>query len=77
MAGRLDRLKYEYKIDGLRRSVQLVMLVHEHNIAHVLLFQRGHALFMLPSDDIELEENELDTAKRILQKVLRNFKLLV
>lgn len=38
---RFLRLKEDYEKFGLRRSVDGVVLVHEHNLPHVLLLQLG------------------------------------
>lgn len=37
-----------YRREGIRRSVEAVILVHNHNHPHVLLLQLGSAFFKLP-----------------------------
>ena len=39
---------YRYRREGIRRSVEAVILVHDHNHPHVLLLQLGSAFFKLP-----------------------------
>ena len=34
-------MREEYEVTGMRRSVEGVLLVHEHNLPHVLLLQIG------------------------------------
>ena len=38
---RFSRLREDYEQAGLRRSVDGVVLVHEHNLPHILLLQLG------------------------------------
>ena len=38
---RFQRMREEYEVTGMRRSVEGVLLVHEHNLPHVLLLQIG------------------------------------
>lgn len=38
---RFLRLKEDYEKTGMRRSVDGVVIVHEHNLPHVLLLQLG------------------------------------
>lgn len=37
-----------YEREGMRRSVEAVILVHEHNHPHILLLQIGMSFFKLP-----------------------------
>lgn len=39
VAARLKRMEEKYEVEGLRRSVEGVMLVHQHKHPHVLLLQ--------------------------------------
>ncbi|KAK9865070.1 hypothetical protein WJX84_006898 [Apatococcus fuscideae] len=41
MAIRMDRLRDRYHKEGMRQSVEGILLVHEHNHPHVILFQHG------------------------------------
>lgn len=44
---RFQRMREEYDKIGMRRSVDAVLLVHEHNLPHVLLLQIGSTFFKL------------------------------
>ena len=44
---RFLRLKEDYEQSGMRRSVDGVVLVHEHNLPHVLLLQLGVLMLCL------------------------------
>lgn len=45
---RAPRAARSYEREGLRRSVEGVLLVQEHGHPHVLLLQLGQAFFKLP-----------------------------
>jgi hypothetical protein len=47
VAARLARMKEKYEKEGLRRSVDGIMLVHQHKHPHVLLLQIGNSFFKL------------------------------
>ena len=38
---RFNRMREDFEKFGMRRSVEGVLLVHEHNLPHVLLLQLG------------------------------------
>lgn len=38
---RFNRMREDFEKFGMRRSVEAVLLVHEHNLPHVLLLQLG------------------------------------
>lgn len=38
---RFNRMREDFEKLGMRRSVEAVLLVHEHNLPHVLLLQLG------------------------------------
>lgn len=61
MSSRLisNALQNDYERRGLRRSVRAVILVHEHNFAHLLLLQRsdGKGEFALPGGRLRAGEN--------------------
>ncbi len=38
---RFNRMREDFETIGMRRSVEGVLLVHEHNLPHVLLLQLG------------------------------------
>jgi hypothetical protein len=44
---RFQRMREEYDKVGMRRSVEGVLLVHEHSLPHVLLLQIGTTFFKL------------------------------
>lgn len=44
---RFQRMREEYEKIGMRRSVEGVLLVHEHSLPHVLLLQIGTTFFKL------------------------------
>jgi hypothetical protein len=47
---RFQRMREEFSTMGMRRSVEAVLLVHEHNLPHVLLLQLGTTFFKLPGN---------------------------
>jgi hypothetical protein len=44
---RLQRMKEKYEKEGMRRTVEAVLLVHQHNHPHVLLLQIGNSFWKL------------------------------
>ena len=44
---RFQRMRDEFDKLGMRRSVEGVLIVHEHNLPHVLLLQLGTTFFKL------------------------------
>ena len=40
---RFNRMREDYEKQGIRHSVEAVLLVHEHNLPHVLLLQLGES----------------------------------
>ncbi len=47
MAARLQRLQNNYEDLGMRRTVEAVLVVHEHGHPHVLMLQIANAFFKL------------------------------
>lgn len=47
VAARLARMKDIYEREGMRRTVDAVLLVHQHNHPHVLLLQIGNTFYKL------------------------------
>ena len=45
---RFQRMRDEFDKFGMRRTVDGVLLVHEHGLPHVLLLQLGTTFFKLP-----------------------------
>jgi cleavage and polyadenylation specificity factor subunit 5 len=44
---RFQRMRDEFEKIGMRRSVEGILLVHEHGLPHVLLLQLGTTFFKL------------------------------
>jgi len=70
VADRLARMKQNYENEGMRRSVEGVMLVHQHNHPHVLLLQIGGTFFKLPGGRLKPGENEQEGLLRKLSNKL-------
>src|SRR5690606_22421298 len=47
VAARLARMKETYDREGMRRTVDGILLVHQHRHPHVLLLQIGNTFFKL------------------------------
>jgi cleavage and polyadenylation specificity factor subunit 5 len=47
VAARMQRLQEEYNRQGMRRSVEAVLLVHEHRHPHILMLQIAGSFFKL------------------------------
>jgi len=67
---RFQRMREEYDVMGMRRSVDAVLIVHEHQLPHVLLLQIGSTFFKLPGGELKPDESEVDGLKRILTETL-------
>jgi len=63
---RLARMKEKYESQGLRRSVEAILLVHQHNHPHILLLQIGNTFFKLPGWRLRPGESEVEGLKRKL-----------
>ncbi|PWN18315.1 cleavage and polyadenylation specificity factor, 25 kDa subunit [Microstroma glucosiphilum] len=59
VSARLQRLQNQYEDFGMRRTVESVLLVHEHGHPHVLMIQIASAFFKLPGDYLRPGEDEL------------------
>lgn len=62
-------MRDEFDRIGMRRSVEGVLLVHEHGLPHVLLLQLGTTFFKLPGGELNAGEDEVDGLKRLLTEV--------
>lgn len=62
-------MRDEFEKIGQRRSVEGVLLVHEHKLPHVLLLQLGTTFFKLPGGELNPGEDELDGLKRLMTEV--------
>ena len=54
----------------MRRSVDGVLLVHEHGLPHVLLLQLGTTFFKLPGGELKPGEDEVEGLKRLMTETL-------
>uniref|UniRef100_A0A0K8SJ25 Cleavage and polyadenylation specificity factor subunit 5 n=1 Tax=Lygus hesperus TaxID=30085 RepID=A0A0K8SJ25_LYGHE len=67
---RFQRMRSEWDSLGMRRSVEGVLLVHEHGLPHVLLLQLGTTFFKLPGGELSPGEDGVDGLKRLLTETL-------
>eukprot|EP01023_Acetabularia_acetabulum_P066533 TRINITY_DN899_c2_g1_i1.p1 TRINITY_DN899_c2_g1~~TRINITY_DN899_c2_g1_i1.p1 ORF type:complete len:235 (-),score=24.98 TRINITY_DN899_c2_g1_i1:344-997(-) len=67
---RFNRMKAKYNSSGMRRSVEGVLLLTEHNHAHILLLQIGNSFFKLPGGRLRQDEDEIAGLKRKLDNNL-------
>ncbi|XP_018912663.1 cleavage and polyadenylation specificity factor subunit 5 isoform X2 [Bemisia tabaci] len=67
---RFQRMREEFEKIGMRRSVEGVLLVHEHGLPHVLLLQLGTTFFKLPGGELSPGEDEVEGLKRLLTETL-------
>eukprot|EP00286_Rhodomonas_abbreviata_P022133 CAMPEP_0181317326 /NCGR_PEP_ID=MMETSP1101-20121128/16409_1 /TAXON_ID=46948 /ORGANISM="Rhodomonas abbreviata, Strain Caron Lab Isolate" /LENGTH=205 /DNA_ID=CAMNT_0023424713 /DNA_START=21 /DNA_END=638 /DNA_ORIENTATION=+ len=63
---RMSRMESLYESEGLRRTVEGVLLVHQHKHPHVLLLQIGSSFFKLPGGRMKPGETEIEGLKRKL-----------
>ncbi|POY71401.1 NUDIX hydrolase [Rhodotorula taiwanensis] len=56
---RLNRLETEFEQFGMRKTVEGLLVVHEHGHPHVLLLQVGNSYFKLPGDSLQPDEDEI------------------
>ncbi|XP_020574770.1 pre-mRNA cleavage factor Im 25 kDa subunit 2 isoform X1 [Phalaenopsis equestris] len=66
VADRLARMKVNYMKEGMRLSVEAILLVQEHNHPHILLLQIGNTFCKLPGGRLKPGENEVEGLKRKL-----------
>jgi len=67
---RFQRMRDEYDKFGMRRSVDGVLIVHEHGLPHVLLLQLGSTFFKLPGGELNPGEDEVEGLKRLMSDTL-------
>nr|CAD7199720.1 unnamed protein product [Timema douglasi] len=72
---RFQRMRDEFEKIGMRRSVEGVLLVHEHGLPHVLLLQLGTTFFKLPGGELNPGEDEVEGLKRLLTEELGRLNL--
>jgi len=63
-------MRDEFEKIGMRRSVEGVLLVHEHRLPHVLLLQLGTTFFKLPGGELKAGEDEMGCLKRLMSETL-------
>jgi len=64
---KLDRLRLKFDVQGLRRTVGAVLLVHMHSHPHVLLLQRkSDQSLILPGGTLRPGESDIDGLSRKL-----------
>ncbi|CAI5491241.1 unnamed protein product [Closterium sp. Naga37s-1] len=59
-----------YQKEGMRTSVEGIILVHHHNHPHILLLQIGNSFFKLPGGRLKPGEDEVEGLKRKLTSKL-------
>ncbi len=67
---RFQRMREDYAANGTRRSVEGVLLVHEHGLPHILLLQLGTTFFKLPGGELNPNEDSIEGLKRLLNEVV-------
>ncbi|CAF1150081.1 unnamed protein product [Adineta steineri] len=67
---RFQRMREEFTTLGVRRSVEAVLLVHEHNLPHILLLQLGTTFFKLPGGELNPGEDSIEGLKRLLNETI-------
>ncbi|CAO2612195.1 Cleavage and polyadenylation specificity factor subunit 5 [Lemmus lemmus] len=60
----------EFDKIGMRRTVKGVLIVHEHQLPHVLLLQLGTTFFKLPGGELNPGEDEVEGLKRLMTEIL-------
>ncbi|KAJ3218240.1 hypothetical protein HDU67_006349 [Dinochytrium kinnereticum] len=63
VVARLNRLQAEYEKQGMRNTVEGVLVVHEHGHPHVLMMQIANTFFKLPGDALKPGEDEIEGLK--------------
>lgn len=69
VVNRFQRMRDEFYSIGMRRSVEAILLVHEHNLPHILLLQLGNTFFKLPGGELNQNEDHVEGLKRLLNEV--------
>ena len=67
---------YRYRREGIRRSVEAVILVHDHNHPHVLLLQLGSAFFKLPGGRLRPGEDGVSNDCALQMPCMVNISVL-
>lgn len=67
----LKKLQDDFKNGGMRKTVEAVLIVHEHNLPHLLLLQKGKStIFRLPGGKLGSLEDSHEGLRRHLKKIL-------
>jgi cleavage and polyadenylation specificity factor subunit 5 len=74
---RFQRMRDEFHAIGMRRSVEAVLLVHEHGLPHVLLLQLGTTFFKLPGGELSPNEDPIEGLKRLLNDVSQHKESII
>ncbi|KAF4793025.1 Cleavage and polyadenylation specificity factor subunit 5 [Turdus rufiventris] len=69
VAARFQRMREEFDKIGMRRTVEGVLIVHEHRLPHVLLLQLGTTFFKLPGGELNPGEDEVEGLKRLMTEL--------
>ena len=80
VAARFQCMREEFDKIGMRRTVEGVLIVHEHRLPHVLLLQLGTTFFKLPGGELNPGEDEVEGLKRLMTEVffcLTTFTILL
>ncbi|KAG8980813.1 hypothetical protein FRB90_007468, partial [Tulasnella sp. 427] len=67
---RLQRLQNNYEDFGMRRTVEAVLVVHDHGHPHILMLQIANAFFKLPGEYLKPGEDEVNGLKARLNERL-------
>ncbi|KAI0942509.1 hypothetical protein AcW1_003121 [Taiwanofungus camphoratus] len=70
VSARLQRLQNNYEDFGMRRTVEGILVVHDHGHPHILMLQIANAFFKLPGDYLKPGEDEIEGLKRRLDERL-------
>ncbi|KAI7898633.1 Cleavage/polyadenylation specificity factor subunit 5 [Cokeromyces recurvatus] len=66
VSARMKRLETDFKEQGMRRSVEAVLVVHHHNHPHVLMLQIANSFFKLPGHYLKPNVSEKEGLQEIL-----------
>ncbi|XP_006902615.1 PREDICTED: cleavage and polyadenylation specificity factor subunit 5-like [Elephantulus edwardii] len=67
---RFQHMREEFDKIGMRRTVEGVLIIHEHRLPHVLLLQLGTTFFKLPGGELSPGEDEVEGLKRLMTEIL-------
>ncbi|KAB5588417.1 Protein phosphatase PTC7 [Ceratobasidium theobromae] len=70
VSARLQRLQNNYEDFGMRRTVEGILVVHDHGHPHILMLQIANAFFKLPGDYLKPGEDESEGLKARLDERL-------